>query len=76
MVARRVQSAMTISFKDFAPFDSAQGRPAEKWKVEIIVSFLALLELVKPGAVAAEQYGEHGDIRISHTASASVPHYG
>ncbi len=67
-LAKRVQSAMTISFKDFAA--------GTKEKIEVIVSFLALLELVKQGAVAAEQYGQHGDIRIHHTASASVPHYG
>jgi len=67
-LAKRVQSAMTLSFKDFAG--------SQKEKVEVIVSFLALLELVKQGAVAAEQYGEHGDIRISHTAASSVPHYG
>lgn len=67
-LARRVQSAMTLSFHDFAG--------DQKEKVEIIVSFLALLELVKQGAVAAEQYGQHGDIRISHTATTSVPQYG
>lgn len=66
-LAKRVQRAMTISFKDFAS--------NQKEKIEVIVSFLALLELVKQGAVAAEQYGVHGDIRISHT-SAAVPHYG
>ena len=67
-LAKRVQSAMTLSFKDFA------GETKEK--VEIVVSFLALRELVKQGAVAAEQYGIHGDIRIRHTASAAVPRYG
>lgn len=67
-LAKRVQSAMTLSFKDFA--GSAQE------KVEVIVSFLALLELVKQGAVAAEQYATYGDIRISHTAATSVPRYG
>lgn len=67
-LAARVQTAMTLSFKDFA------GDAKEK--VEIIVSFLALLELVKQGAVAAEQYDTHGDIRISHTATSSVPRYG
>lgn len=67
-LAKRVQSAMSLSFKEF----SKSG----KEKVEIIVSFLALLELVKQGAVAAEQFAMHGDIRISHTAPASVPHYG
>ena len=67
-LAKRVQSALTISFKEFAG--------SSKEKVEIIVSFLALLELVKQGAVAAEQYDVHGDIRISHAASSSVPRYG
>ncbi len=67
-LAKRVQSAMTISFKDFAG--------GNREKIEVVVSFLALLELVKQGAVAAEQYGEHGDIRIHHTASSSIPHYG
>lgn len=67
-LAKRVQSAMTLSFKDFA------GGTRER--VEIIVSFLALLELVKQGAVAAEQFDTYGDIRISHTAPATIPHYG
>lgn len=66
-LAKRVQSALTLSFKDFAG--------GTKEKVEVIVSFLALLELVKQGAVAAEQYDIHGDIRISHTAATAVPRY-
>lgn len=65
-LASRVQKALTMSFKDFAG--------SNKEKVEIIVSFLALLELVKQGAVAAEQYDTHGDIRISHTGT-NVPRY-
>ncbi|MDB5244703.1 MAG: Segregation and condensation protein [Parcubacteria group bacterium] len=67
-LAKKVQSAMTLSFKDFAG--------SAKEKVEVIVSFLALLELVKQGAVAAEQFESYGDIRISHTTSSAVPHYG
>jgi len=67
-LAKRVQSAMTLSFNEFSG--------TAKEKIEVIVSFLALLELVKQGAVAAEQYIAHGDIRISHTDSVSVPHYG
>ncbi|OGG48579.1 hypothetical protein A3G63_00830 [Candidatus Kaiserbacteria bacterium RIFCSPLOWO2_12_FULL_52_8] len=66
-LAKRVQSAMTLSFKEFAG--------TSKKKVEVIVSFLALLELVKQGAVAAEQLDAHGDIRISTTQSNSVPRY-
>lgn len=67
-LAKRVQSALSLSFKEFA--DKTTER------VEVIVSFLALLELVKQGAVRAEQFDTYGDIRISHTAPASVPRYG
>ncbi len=67
-LAKRVQKSLSLSFKEFA------GKA--KRRVEIIVSFLALLELVKQGAVAAEQFDTHGDIRISHTAASSVPKYG
>lgn len=67
-LAKRVQIALTLSFKEFAG--------GTKERIEVIISFLALLELVKQGALAAEQYDTYGDIRISHTASASVPRYG
>jgi segregation and condensation protein A len=68
-LAKRVQNAATsLSFKEFSG--------GIKEKVEVIVSFLALLELVKQGAIAAEQYDTHGDIRLKHTASATVPRYG
>ena len=67
-LAKRVQRALTLSFKEFAG-------PAKE-KVEVIVSFLALLELVKQGAVAAEQHESHGDISITNAATATVPRYG
>lgn len=66
-LTERVQTALNISFKEFA------GNTAEK--VEVIVSFLALLELVKQGVVEAAQPGAFGDINITN-ASASVPNYG
>ncbi len=66
-LAKRVQTAIELSFKEFSQSSTE--------KVEIIVSFLALLELVKQGAVAADQHGTHGDIRIKHTGT-STPHYG
>jgi len=75
-LAKRVQSAVTLSFKDFAGNIKDPSTGLRAGKIEMIVSFLALLELLKQGAVAAEQYDQHGDIRISHTASASVPRYG
>lgn len=67
-LAKRVQSALTLSFKEFSK--------NSKERIEVIISFLALLELVKRGAVAAEQHEMHGDIRIKHAAPASIPRYG
>jgi segregation and condensation protein A len=66
-LATRVQSALTLSFKEFAG--------GAKEKVEVIVSFLALLELVKQGAVEAAQHEHFADIRITN-ATAAVPRYG
>jgi len=62
----RVQRAMTLSFKEFSAGSTE--------KVEVIVSFLALLELVKQGAVDAAQHDAYADIRITNT-SAGVPRY-
>lgn len=63
----RVQKALSISFKEFA------GDRTEK--VEVIVSFLALLELVKQGIVDAAQHDHFADINIT-SMSPSVPKYG
>ena len=62
----RVQTAMNLSFRDFSKGTTE--------KVEVIVSFLALLELVKQGAVDALQSTAFDDIRITNT-SAGVPRY-
>jgi segregation and condensation protein A len=62
----KVQKALSLSFREFA------GAKAEK--VEVIVSFLALLELVKQGVVEAAQYGSFNDIKITNTSTA-VPNY-
>jgi len=62
----RVERAMTLSFKEFTG--------DKKEKVEVIVSFLALLELVKMGSVEAAQHAAWGDIQITHTGT-SVPRY-
>lgn len=63
----RVERAMSLSFKEFT------GSKTEK--VEVIVSFLALLELVKQGAVEVTQYGHFSDIQIQNTGT-GVPRYG
>lgn len=62
----RVQRALTLSFSEFT------GDTSER--VEVIVSFLALLELVKQGAVEADQQGAFNDIQITNL-NAEVPRY-
>lgn len=56
---QRVAKAMTLSFKEFS------GNKAAKH--DVIVGFLALLELVKQGIINATQE-DSGDIRLEHDA--------
>lgn len=63
----RVQKAMTLSFNEFSA--------GVEERIEVIVSFLALLELMKDGVVDALQQESFSDISITNT-SASVPKYG
>ncbi len=62
----RVQKKLTMSFKDFS------GDTKEK--VEVIVSFLAMLELVKQGAIDVAQQSVFGDINITNLQT-STPRY-
>lgn len=62
----RVQQKLTMSFKEFA------GNAKER--VEVIVSFLAMLELVKQGAVDVAQHGTFADISITNL-KAATPRY-
>ena len=65
-LAVRIQSAFKMSFKEFA---------GKKERGEVIVGFLALLELVKQGIIKAEQDANHGDITLESHA-VSTPNYG
>jgi chromatin segregation and condensation protein Rec8/ScpA/Scc1 (kleisin family) len=71
-----VSSAFRMSFKEFSA-ESARnsaGKSVEEVKHEVIVSFLALLELVKQGIIKAHQ-GEHfSDITLESDA-VSTPTY-
>jgi segregation and condensation protein A len=62
----RVQTALRLSFRQFVG--------SQKDKVNIIVSFLGLLELVKQGIVAVEQSAQFDDIQIESTET-GVPKY-
>lgn len=63
----RVQHAIRLSFREFAGVGK-YPRP------EVIVSFLALLELVKQGIIRASQPEDHGDITLE-SDSVSTPSY-
>lgn len=60
-VVERVTRAMKMSFKDLSAAVPGEGK--EK-KVGVIVSFLAMLELVRNGFMHAEQEGDFQDINL------------
>ena len=59
-LAERISQASKINFKDF---HGTKGSMTYEKKVSIIVGFLALLELVKRGAIRVTQEGR-GDIEM------------
>lgn len=66
-LTERVKSSLKMSFRDFS------GRHKGE-KVNVIVSFLAMLELVKQGIIHANQENHWSDIEME-TESISVPKY-
>ena len=68
-MAGRVSSAFRLSFKEFSGHGAGSAQ-----KGEVIISFLALLELVKQGIIRATQQDEHGDITLEND-SVSTPSY-
>ena len=65
-LAARIQNAFKMSFKEFS---------GKKERGEVIVGFLALLELVKQGIIKAGQEAHYGDITLE-SDSVSTPKYG
>lgn len=66
-LTERIKSSMKISFKDFSGMGKAD-------KVNVIVSFLAMLELVKRGLIEVKQSAKFEDIHME-TKSVGVPSY-
>ena len=64
-LAQRVSSALSLSFREFTH---------KKERGEVIVGFLALLELVKQGILEAKQEQKFGDITL-HSDAPSTPSY-
>jgi segregation and condensation protein A len=80
-LTERVTKSLRMSFKEFAKMgDAAAGAGAEnkEVKVHVIISFLAMLELVKQGIINVTQENAdantHADIHME-TREAAVPHY-
>lgn len=61
----RVKSSFSLSFKDFSNSLSGETKTLEEKKTAFIVSFLAMLELIKNGVLHAEQGQGFNDINIS-----------
>lgn len=66
----RIQHSFKMSFKDF----SKHGSNNRADKVHVIVSFLAMLELVKQGIIHVRQEKDFHDIEME-TQTVSVPRY-
>ncbi len=66
-LTNRVQTALKLSFKDFVKNKTD--------RVNIIVSFLGMLELVRQGIVTVEQQAHYQDISIETTKPSDVPRY-
>ena len=58
-LGERIKSSLKMNFRDFA----GTARSKEE-KIEVIVGFLAMLELVRQGILNAVQEGHNGDILI------------
>lgn len=67
-LAERITKNFKMSFRDFAGVGKAE-------KVDVIVSFLAMLELVKQGMLQVTQ-GEHGEDIHMETNILDTPRYG
>lgn len=62
-LTHRVQNAMNLSFQEFAQSHGSENK--EEARIHIIVSFLAMLELVREGIVDVIQNSSFGDIKIN-----------
>lgn len=66
----RIQNAMNLSFKEFTRGSGAGNQ--EEAKVHVIISFLAMLELVREGIIDVIQNSSFGDIEINKQENREV----
>jgi segregation and condensation protein A len=65
-LTKRITTGLKMSFKEFSA--------SQKERVNVIVSFLAMLELVKQGTIYVNQEENFGDIQME-TKEIGVPRY-
>ncbi len=71
----RITSHLRMSFKEFTKDHAGDGTGLTKEnRVNVIVSFLAMLELVKQGVMHVTQESTYGDINME-TKDVSLPRY-
>ena len=70
-LSSRITSSLKLSFKDFA---KQKGTSEKETKVMVIVSFLAMLELVKRGILDVQQDAKFADI-VMRTDNIQTPRY-
>ncbi len=63
----RIKQAVNLNFKDFTLFGKAE-------KIDIVVDFLAMLELIKQGTINVVQNNNYGDIEMQ-TCEIDTPNY-
>ena len=73
-LSERVAATLKMSFREFSGGRGEGSENSREHKVHVIVSFLAMLELVKRGVVAVRQENEFSDIEIE-TQSVTTPRY-
>lgn len=67
-LAERISGAIEMTFRDFTGGGSADKR-------EVVVGFLAMLELFKRGLVLVEQDQSFGEIKMAYNGSMRVPRF-
>ncbi len=70
-IAVRVQKGLQFSFRDMSGYK--KGTVTKEEKITVIVSFLALLELVRQGIVSAVQGSDFDDITIDQPEEVIIP---
>jgi len=69
-LTNRIQNALNLSFKEFSQGVKAENK--EEAKVNVIISFLAMLELVREGIIEVVQNSSFEDIEISKTKAEAL----